>query len=156
MRRKAERDDPNVPKGWKTYSLISWYDGTGDVECELKLWICQLNVRKWNRKGVCLKSQGGSKNIQEEKLFQNENYLETLVQPKLDTCSQFWSPGDQDSINRIEAVQRHFFSRIIPLNNMDFWEKLKMYSQERRRDRIWYYSYGKSPKVKSVDMMFSS
>ena len=83
-----------------------------------------------------MKSQGGSKNIQEEKLFQNENYLETLVQPKLDTCSHFWSPGDQDSINRIEAVQSHFFLKIIPLNNMDFWEKLKMYSQERRRDRI--------------------
>ena len=34
----------------------------------------------------------------------------TLVQPKLDYCSQFWSPADQESINRIESVQKHFFS----------------------------------------------
>ena len=35
----------------------------------------------------------------------------TLVQPKLDYCSQFWSPGDQDLINSIESVQRHFLSK---------------------------------------------
>ena len=30
--------------------------------------------------------------------------LKTLVQPKLDYCSKLWSPGDQASINKIEAV----------------------------------------------------
>ena len=36
----------------------------------------------------------------------------TIVQPRLDYCSQFWSPGDQESINKIESVQRHFLSHV--------------------------------------------
>ena len=36
----------------------------------------------------------------------------SLVQPKLDYCSQFWSPGDQESINRLESVQKHFLSQV--------------------------------------------
>ena len=85
----------------------------------------------------------------------------TLVQPKLDYCSQFWSPGDQDSINRIEAVQTHFLSKISSLDNMDYWEKLnkvKMYSQERRRERymiifLWKISQGL---VQGYDVQFTS
>ena len=38
--------------------------------------------------------------------------LKSLVQPKLDYCSQLWSPGDQASINKIEAVQHHLLNRI--------------------------------------------
>ena len=33
--------------------------------------------------------------------------LKSLVQPKLDYCSQLWSPTDQSSINKLEDVQRH-------------------------------------------------
>ena len=36
----------------------------------------------------------------------------SLVQPKLEYCSQFWSPGDQETITRFELVQRHFFSNV--------------------------------------------
>ena len=74
----------------------------------------------------------------------------SLVQPKLDYCSQFWSPADQDSINRLESVQRHFLSKVSELKELDYWEKLKkfqMYSQERRRERymtifVWKISQG--------------
>ena len=74
----------------------------------------------------------------------------SLVQPKLDYCSQFWSPGDQNSINKLEAVQRHFFSRVSSTEGLNYWQKLEymtMYSQERRRDRymvlfIWKLSQG--------------
>ena len=74
----------------------------------------------------------------------------SLVQPKLDYCSQFWSPGDQESINRIEAVQRHFLSQVSSLCDMNYWEQLKKfqaYSQERRRERymlifLWKISQG--------------
>ena len=62
----------------------------------------------------------------------------SLVQPKLDYCSQFWSPGDQESINRLESVQRHFLSQVSAMQSLDYWEKLKefqTYSQERRRER---------------------
>ena len=85
----------------------------------------------------------------------------SLVQPKLDYCSQFWSPGDQDSINRIESVQRHFLSKVSSLHGFDYWEKLrkmKMYSQERRRDRymvlfLWKISQGM---VHGYDVQFTS
>ena len=74
----------------------------------------------------------------------------TLVQPKLDYCSQFWSPGDQDAINRIESVQRHFLSKVSSMEGLNHWDRLsmcKMYSQERRRDRymilfLWKVSQG--------------
>ena len=61
-----------------------------------------------------------------------------LIQPKIDYCSQLWSPCDQLSINKIESVQRHFVDKIAGLENMCYWDKLrtlKMYSQERRRER---------------------
>ena len=38
--------------------------------------------------------------------------LRSLIQPRLDYCSQLWSPRDQFSINRLEDVQRQFLSQI--------------------------------------------
>ena len=38
--------------------------------------------------------------------------LRSLIQPRLDYCSQLWSPRDQSSINRLEAVQKQFISQI--------------------------------------------
>ena len=74
----------------------------------------------------------------------------TLVQPKMDYCSQLWSPGDQDSINKLEAIQRHFTSKVKGLEEMDYLERLqdlKLLSQERRRERymvifLWKISQG--------------
>ena len=78
--------------------------------------------------------------------------LRSLIQPRLDYCSQLWSPRDQTSINRIEAVQRHFVSQIrgAQLSGMNYWEKLsflRVYSQERRRERyqicfLWKQNQG--------------
>ena len=66
--------------------------------------------------------------------------LRSLVQLRLDYCSQLWSPADQASINRLEAVQRGFVGRIQDtiLEDLDYWGKLnqlQLYSQERRRER---------------------
>ena len=66
--------------------------------------------------------------------------LRSLIQPRLDYCSQLWSPRDQQSINRLEGVQRQFISQIRDKNmkDLNYWEKLvqlKVYSQERRRER---------------------
>ena len=78
--------------------------------------------------------------------------LRSLVQPRLDYCSQLWSPRDQLSINRLEAVQRNFISQIRGpgLQSLDYWQKLanlRVYSQERRRERyqicfLWKLSQG--------------
>ena len=62
----------------------------------------------------------------------------SLVQSKLDYCSQLWSPSDQASISKLEGVARHFTSQVAGLGEMDYWERLqalRLYSQERRRER---------------------
>ena len=62
----------------------------------------------------------------------------SVIQSKMDYCSQLWSPNDQGSIGRLESVARNFTSRIAGLEGKDYWERLQelhMYSQERRRER---------------------
>ena len=89
--------------------------------------------------------------------------LKSLVQPKLDYCSQLWSPSDQCSVNKLESVQHHLISRIrdSKLDGLNYWEKLKelrLYSQERRRERyqvifLWKISQGL---VSGYDVNFTS
>ena len=77
--------------------------------------------------------------------------LKTLIQPKLDYCSQLYSPTKQDLINKIESVQRNFTSNIYGLEDLDYWSRLSelhLFSQERRRERyiiifLWKISQGK-------------
>ena len=72
----------------------------------------------------------------------------SLVQSKLDYCSQLWSPCDQGTIAKLESVARNFTSQVGGLEEFDYWERLAslgMYSQERRRERyqiiyIWKVS----------------
>ena len=62
----------------------------------------------------------------------------SLVQSKLDYCSQIWSPSDQSTINKSESIARHFTAKVEGLQELDYWERLKtlnLYSQERRRER---------------------
>ena len=62
----------------------------------------------------------------------------SIIQSKLDYCSQLWSPSDQTNINKIESIARHFTAKIHGLEDMDYWERLQalsLYSQERRRER---------------------
>ena len=71
--------------------------------------------------------------------------MKSIVQPKLDYCSQLWSPADQASINQLEAVQRHLVDRIrdTKLTGLSYWEKLselRLYSQEGQRDTSRYVS----------------
>jgi hypothetical protein len=66
--------------------------------------------------------------------------LKSLVQPHLDYCSQLWSPTSQEYINKLEQVQRSLVARISDtrLINLCYWDKLsvlRLYSQERRRER---------------------
>ena len=78
--------------------------------------------------------------------------LRSLVQPRLEYCSRLWSPRDQASINRIEGVQKSFVSQIkdSTILGLHYWEKLqslRVYSQERRRERyqicfLWKLSQG--------------
>ena len=61
-----------------------------------------------------------------------------LVQPILDYCSQLWCPIQPGQIKQLEEVQKSFTRKIKFDHKLDYWERLKelkMYSQERRRER---------------------
>ena len=89
--------------------------------------------------------------------------FKSLVQPHFDYCCQLWSPSQQSQINKIEKVQKSLVSRIMDdrLSGLDYWEKLKalrLYSQERRRERymiifMWKLSQGL---VSGYDIIFTS
>ena len=78
--------------------------------------------------------------------------MKSLVQPHLDYCSQLWSPFSQNQINRLENVQKSLVRQIRErgLVGLHYWQKLqylRLYSQERRRERyqmifIWKLSQG--------------
>ena len=60
------------------------------------------------------------------------------MQSRLDYCSQLWSPLDQVSIARLEAVARNYTRHVEVTEDFNYVERLqelKMYSQERRRER---------------------
>ena len=62
----------------------------------------------------------------------------SMIQSRLDYCSQLWSPSLTSEISKLEDVQRNFTKRIEGMHDMSYHERLKalrMYSQERRRDR---------------------
>ena len=64
--------------------------------------------------------------------------FKTLIQIKLDYCSQLWSPSDQSSIQRLESTFKNFTSQIAGFEDLDYWDRLlalRQYSQERRRER---------------------
>ena len=78
--------------------------------------------------------------------------LKSLVQPHLDYCSQLWCPSSQGHINGLENVQKSVVKKIWDrgLSSLNYWEQLqylRLYSQERRRERymmifIWKISQG--------------
>ena len=74
----------------------------------------------------------------------------SLLQSRLDYCSQLWCPNDQANIAKLESVARQFTSHIEGMEGLDYWQRLKslhMYSQERRRERylvifVWKIAMG--------------
>lgn len=62
----------------------------------------------------------------------------SLVQPLLDYCCQLWSPAAVGLIQNIERVQASFLKKMNGMAQYDYWEQLealRLYSQERRRER---------------------
>ena len=74
----------------------------------------------------------------------------SLIQSKLDYCSQLWSPADQSNISKLESIARHFTAQVEGMSGMDYWQRLSalsLYSQERRRERyqiifLWKVAQG--------------
>lgn len=62
----------------------------------------------------------------------------SLVQCKLDYCSQLWCPISKGNIQSVEMVQRSFLRKITGMHQLNYWEQLQylqQYSLERRRER---------------------
>ena len=51
----------------------------------------------------------------------------TLIQPKLDYCSQLWSPSDQLSIAKLESIMRSYTAKVGGCKNLNYWEKLEFF-----------------------------
>ena len=74
----------------------------------------------------------------------------SMNQSRLDYCSQLYSPNNEGEIKLLEDVQRSFTSRIFGLGEKNYRERLqelRLYSQERRRERyaiifIWKIAMG--------------
>ena len=62
----------------------------------------------------------------------------SLLLPKIDYCSQLWSPHKTNELNQLEAIQRRFTNQITDMKELDYWSrlvKLRLYSLERRAER---------------------
>ena len=77
----------------------------------------------------------------------------SFVRSRLEYCCPLWSPY-------LESVQRSFTSKIMGLQEMNYWERLKqlrLYSLQRRRERytiihLWKVYKGLSPN--DLDLIF--
>ena len=62
----------------------------------------------------------------------------SLLLPRIDYCSQLWSPHLVSDWNKLEAIQRRFTSRISDTQEFNYWSRLKVlkqYSIQRRMER---------------------
>ena len=74
----------------------------------------------------------------------------SMLQSRLDYCSQLYSPSSAGEIKQLENIQRSFTSKIQGMQDKNYRERLqdlRLYSQERRRERysiifIWKIAMG--------------
>ncbi len=62
----------------------------------------------------------------------------SMVLPRIDYCSQLWSPTTKGQLSKMESLQRNFTSYCSETRDVDYWQRLKtlkMYSIERRFER---------------------
>ena len=62
-----------------------------------------------------------------------------LIQPVIDYCSPLWIPHKRKDLERLEAVQRSFTSKIEEVKDMNYYDRLsalRLYSIQRRFERF--------------------
>ena len=81
------------------------------------------------------------------KRFPMMTLWKTLIVPKIDYCSQLWSPMlNIGEMQELESFQRTFTSKIAEIDHLDYWERLNclnLYSIERRLERYQLILPGK-------------
>ena len=86
--------------------------------------------------------------------------FKSLVRPILEYCCLVWDPSKSGDIKSIENVQRCFTRRLDGMQNLDYWERLKvlnLMSLQRRRQRymlihVWKTIHGFVPN--SANLVF--
>ena len=81
----------------------------------------------------------------------------SLVQSKLEYCSQLWCPLKTGDIQALEMTQRSFIRKLSGMNQLTYWQQLKLlklYSLERRREcyriiYVWRVLEGQVPNIGS-------
>ena len=79
----------------------------------------------------------------------------SMVRSKLEYCCPVWDPPKITDIQATETVQREFTRNISGLKDLDYWERLKILSLQRRRERysiiqVWKILNGLSPNSTGV------
>ena len=77
----------------------------------------------------------------------------SLIRSKIEYGSMVWNPHLTQDIVKVEQIQRLFTSKIIGMNDYNYWErlqKLNLMSLQRRRERMiilhtWKILYGFTP-----------
>ena len=62
----------------------------------------------------------------------------TLVLPKMEYCSQLWSPTRKGDIQRIELLQKNYVQKIHGGYGLNYWQRLhkfNLFSLQRRREQ---------------------
>ena len=83
--------------------------------------------------------------------------LKALILPRLDYCSQLYSPSLVQDWCKLESIQRRFTSHIQEEKEYDYWTRLKhlkLYSIQRRQERyaiiyVWKIIQKLAPNLKS-------
>ena len=81
----------------------------------------------------------------------------SLILPRIDYCSQLWSPHYNKDWIVLEAIQRRFTYQISEIKHLDYWSRLKhlrQYSIERRAERyqiiyVWKIMEGLAPNLET-------
>ena len=83
----------------------------------------------------------------------------SVVLPKMEYCSQLWSPASKGDILQLELIQRSYVRKIELNSGLNYWERLSalnLYSLERRRERYriiytWKIIEGLVPNISTVE-----
>ena len=89
--------------------------------------------------------------------------LKSFIRPHLEYISPIWSPFLVGEIQRVEAVQRAFTSKISGCEELNYWQRLRhlgLYSLQRRRERykilyVWKMYRNLLPNHLNLDFKFS-
>ena len=96
-----------------------------------------LHVSKITTKAI-QKSAWVLNTFSDRSSFAMMTMYKSLIRSHLENCCPLWNPQKISDIQALEAIQRHFTSKISGLNTLNYWERLshlKLQSLQRRRER---------------------